>query len=147
MAVVSVSTVEKPPPQTLLDDAFGGEEPRDLLARESVRALKARGYRAATALSKEPIAAPVSDERAAAIAKAVGADATLVVDLSRLEMESLRPLGRMEVDLDLRLVGADGALLWSGAHRGATRVATYQSQNDWRSHLRDALDRALGELP
>lgn len=74
-------------------------------------------------------------------------DAALVVKLKRLDVSSLRQLGRAEVDLDVELVAADGALLWSGAHHGATSVSTYKSQNDWRSHLRDALDRALGELP
>lgn len=146
VAVLVVSEAAAPGPQTALDDWLGSEEPEALLARESVRTLKARGYRP-TAVEKTAGSAPTAEEDAASIARQTGMDAALVVRLERLDVSSLRQLGRAAVDLEASLVAANGALLWSNVHRGATSVTTYQSRHDWRSHLRDALDRVLGELP
>lgn len=146
VAVLVVSEAGAPGPQTALDDWLGSEEPELLLTREAVRTLKSKGYRAAP-VERTPGPAPASMADAASVARQTGMDAALVVRLERLDVSSLKQLGRAEIDLEAALVAADGALLWSNAHQGATSVKTYKSRHDWRSHLRDALQRVLGELP
>lgn len=146
VAVLVVSDAGAPGPQTALDDWLGSEEPENLLARETVRSLTKRGYRA-HAVERTPGPAPSTEADAVSVARQTGMDAALVVRLGRLDLSSLRQLGRAEIDLEASLVGADGTLLWANAHQGATSVSTYQSRHDWRSHLRDALQRVLGELP
>ncbi len=159
VAVVVRSAVQVPAAQNVVDDVAGVESPAGLLARESQRALQARGYAAAVigrAEAPQGAQAPGCDgkampaascNRAAAIATAAGRDATLFVELERMDLESLRMLGRTEIELQAFLVDAGGALLWAGEHRGVTRVTTYRAGSDWRAHLRDALDEALRELP
>ncbi len=141
VAVLVSSEVPQPPPQNAIDDLTGAESPAALIAREAARTLKSRGYRPAVVEAAPPGVA------AAQVARDTGNDAALLVRLERLELGSLRTLGRAEVHLEAQLVAADGTLLWSGVHRGPTRVSTYRSTNDWRSHVRAALEDALGPLP
>jgi hypothetical protein len=143
--VVVAKATAVPPARSVTDAVVGPSRPDELIARQAEQILTARGYAlAGPAVLVDAVPTPA---RLQALAGERSADGVLVVVLERLELGALRPLGKAEVSLQARLLDARGTALWTGEHRGATRVATYRASSDWRSHLRTALDRSLGDLP
>jgi hypothetical protein len=145
VVVLGASVVSKPSPRGLVGDVFGGEEPREVVAREAAEALRSRGY-SVVGLETTPGPAPTV-EQAAALARRFGADATVVLVLTRLDVSSLQPLGQAEVRLVSMMVGPDGRVLSSGERGGATAENLYLARTDWRSHVRQAVIQAVRELP
>ncbi len=145
VVVVGASAVAKPAPRGLVGNVFGGEEPRDVVAREGAEALRSRGYEVVAAESLLGPAPTV--EQAAALARQYRAEAAVVLVLTRLELSALQPLGQAEVELESMMVGPEGQVLSSGERRGATSERLYRARTDWRSHVRQAVVRAVRELP
>lgn len=146
VVVLGASTVGRPAPRGLVGDVMGGgEEPRDVVAREAAEALRSRGY---VVLGVETLvgAAPTV-EQASALARQYQAEATVALTVTRLELASLQPLGQAEVELKSLVVGPDGRVLSSGERRAATTERLYRARTDWRSHVRQAVVRAVRELP
>jgi hypothetical protein len=145
VVVLGASVVSKPAPRGLVGDVFGGEEPRDVVAREAAEALRTRGY---TVLGVETALGPgPTAEEAGALARQYQAEATVVLVLTLLDVSSLQPLGRAEVELESLVVGPDGRVLSSDERRAATSENLYRARTDWRSHVRQAVIRAVRELP
>src|SRR5690349_22082294 len=88
VVVVGASTVARPAPRGVVADVFGGEEPRDVVARETAEALRARGF---SVLGVETVvgSAPTVEE-AARLARERQADATVVLVLTKLELSALQ---------------------------------------------------------
>ena len=145
VVVVGASAVSKPAPRGLVGDVLGGDEPRDVVAREGAEALRSRGYEVVAAESLLGPAPTV--EQAAALARQYRAEAAVVLVLTRLDLSALQPLGRAEVELESMMVGPDGQVLSSGERRGATSESLYRARTDWRSHVRQAVVQAVRELP
>jgi hypothetical protein len=145
VVVVGASVASKPAPRGLVGDVFGGDEPRDVVAREGAEALRSRGYEVVAA---ESLSGPgPTVEEAAALARQYRVEATVVLVLTRLDLSALQPLGRAEVELESMMVGPDGQVLSSDERRGATSENLYRARTDWRSHVRQAVVRAVRELP
>ncbi|WP_375765201.1 hypothetical protein NR798_26145 [Archangium gephyra] len=145
VVVVGASVVQKPAPRGLTGDVFGSEEPRDVVAREGAEALRTRGYEV---LGVELTGGPApSVEQSAALARQYGADAAVVLVLTRLDVSAVQPLGRAEVQLEWMMVGPDGRVLSSDERRSATSQNLYRARTDWRSHVRQAVIQAVRELP
>ena len=145
VVVVGVSVAEKPDPRGLIGDMFGGEEPRDVVAREGAQALRSRGYEV---VGVETVLGPAPKvEEAQALARQYKADAAVVLVLTRLDLSSLRPLGRAEVQMESSVVGPDGRVLSSAERRAATSETLYRARTDWRSHVRQAVIQLVRELP
>ncbi|WP_257446432.1 hypothetical protein [Archangium lipolyticum] len=145
VVVVGASAVSKPAPRGVVGDVFGGEEPRDVVAREGAEALRSRGYEVVAAESLLGPAPTV--EQAAGLARQYKAEAAVVLVLTRLDLSALQPLGRAEVELESMMVGPDGQVLSNGERRGATTENLYRARTDWRSHVRQAVVQAVRELP
>ncbi|MGZ3457200.1 MAG: hypothetical protein ACXU86_01720 [Archangium sp.] len=145
VVMVGGSVVAKPAPRGLVGDVFGGDEPRDVVAREGAEALRSRGYEV-VGVEMTPGPAPTV-EQCAALARQYRADATVVLVLTRLDLSALQPLGQAEVQLESMMVGPDGRVLSSGERRSATAENLYQARADWRSHVRQAVIQAIRELP
>ncbi|WP_395833775.1 hypothetical protein [Cystobacter fuscus] len=145
VVVVGASTVPRPAPRGVVADVFGGEEPRDVVAREAAEALRARGF---SVLGVETVVgqAPTVEE-AARLARERQADATVVLVLTRLDLSALQPLGQVEVALESRMVGPTGQVWTSQERRTATAERLYQSRTNWRSHVRQAVIQSVRELP
>ena len=147
VVVLGASTVSVPASRGLVGDlsGAGGEEPRDVVAREAAGALRSRGY---VVLGVETVLGPAPTvEQASSLARQYGAEATVVLVLTRLDVSSLQPLGRAEVELESLMVGPDGRVLSSDERRAATAESLYRARTDWRSHVRQAVVRAVRELP
>lgn len=145
VVVVGASVVDKPAPRGFTGDVFGSEEPRDVVAREGAEALRSRGY---TVLGVELTGGPApTAEQSAALARQYGADAAVVLVLTRLDLSAVQPLGRAEVQLEWMMVGPDGRVLSSDERRSATSQNLYRARTDWRSHVRQAVIQAVRELP
>jgi uncharacterized membrane-anchored protein len=145
VVVVTASRVQAPEAGSVSGQLLGEEEPRDVMASEAKLALRSRGFdvlEVRTALGAEPEAG-----QAEALARQSGAEAAVVMVLTRMDLSALKPLGRAEVELETRLLANDGRTLWSGTRRHATSVKTYRAQTDWRSHLRQAVSKAAREVP
>jgi hypothetical protein len=145
VVVLGASVVSKPQPQGLVGDVLGGEEPRDVMAREGAEALRSRGYEV-VGVETTPGPAPTV-EQAQALARQYKAEATVVLVLTRLDVSSLQPLGRAEVQLESSVVGPDGRVLSSAERRVATSEKLYRARTDWRSHVRQAVIQWVRELP
>jgi hypothetical protein len=145
VVVVGASAVSKPAPRGLVGDVFGGEEPRDVVAREGAEALRSRGFEVVAAESLLGPAPTVA--QAAALARQYRAEAAVVLVLTRLDLSALQPLGRVEVELESMMVGPQGQVLSSDERRGTTSENLYRARTDWRSHVRQAVVRAVRELP
>jgi hypothetical protein len=145
VVVLAASVASKPAARGLVSDVFGGEEPRDVVAREGAEALRSRGY---AVLGVELTLGPApSVEQASAVARQYKADATVVLVLTRLDLSALRPLGQAEVELQSLVVGPDGRVLSSDERRATTSENLYRARTDWRSHVRKAVVQAVRELP
>lgn len=145
VVVVGVSVIEKPRPRGIVGDVFGGEEPRDVVAREGAEALRSRGYEV---VGVETVLGPAPKvEEAQALARQYKADAAVVLVLTRLDLSSLQPLGRAEVQMESSVVGPDGRVLSSAERRAATSETLYRARTDWRSHVRQAVIQLVRELP
>lgn len=145
VVVLGMSVVHKPAPRGLTGDVFGGEEPREVVAKEAAEALRSRGYEVLwveTALGPVPTV-----EDAASLARRYKADATVVLVLTRLDVSSLQPLGQAEVALESMMVGPDGRVFTDEERKSATSETLYQARTDWRSHVRQAVIQAVRELP
>jgi hypothetical protein len=145
VVVVAASRVPKPSARTITGEVLSGDEPRDVVADEAESALRSRGFTvlaSTTAPGFEP-----AEEQVRALVEQQHADAAVVLVLKRMDLSALQPLGQMEVELETRLVGRDGRVLWSGTRRGATTERLYRAQTDWRSHLRQAVDASVREVP
>jgi hypothetical protein len=145
VVVVTASRVQAPGAGSVSGQFLGEEEPRDVMASEAKLALRSRGFdvlAVRTAVGAEPEAG-----QAEALARQSGAEAAVVMVLTRMDLSVLKPLGRAEVELETRLLANDGRTLWSGTRRRATAVKTYRAQTDWRSHLRQAVSEAAREVP
>lgn len=145
VVVVGASVARSPGPRGVVTDLLGGEEPREVVAREAADALRGRGFEVVEVQSPSGLA-PTS-EQAAALARGLQADATVVVVLTGLDLSALQPLGQAAVALEWRMVGPDGRVFASDARRIATTERLYQAQMDWRSHVRQAVIQAIRELP
>lgn len=145
VVVVGASVVRSPGPRGLVTNFLGDEEPREVVARETADALRERGFEVVEVQSSpEPAPTP---QQAAALARGSRADATVVVVLTGLDLSALQPLGQAQVALEWRMVGPDGRVFASDARRATTTERLYQSQMDWRSHVRQAVIQAVRELP
>ncbi|WNG27400.1 hypothetical protein F0U62_27825 [Cystobacter fuscus] len=145
VVVVGASTVARPAPRGVVADVFGGEEPRDVVARETAEALRARGF---SVLGVETVVGPAPTvEEAARLARERQADATVVLVLTKLELSALQPLGQGEVTLESLMVGPTGRVWTREARRTATAERLYQSRTNWRSHVRQAVIQSVRELP
>ncbi|MET0406540.1 MAG: hypothetical protein ABW123_29250 [Cystobacter sp.] len=145
VVVVGASTVSRPAPRGVVADVFGGEEPRDVVAREAAEALRARGFSVVDVESLEGPAPTV--EQAARLARDFQVDATVVLVISRLDLSALQPLGQGEVVLESLMVGPTGRV-WAHETRGrVTTERLYQSRTNWRSHVRRAVIESIRELP
>jgi hypothetical protein len=145
VVVLASSQVPRPPPQSITGQVAGSEEPRDVVARAGAEALRSRGFEVVaveTALGPVPTV-----EQAGGLARRYGVEGTVLLVLTRMELSALRPLGQAELELETSLVDAEGRVLWSGAHRGATAQNLYRARTDWRSHVRQAVISAVRELP
>jgi hypothetical protein len=138
VVVLARTLAALPPPQGVLDLAAGGDDPARVLAREAERLLRRRGYLTEVG--------PVGRSGARLLVAAPD-EAALVLTLERLDLSALQTLGRAGVDLDARLISGNGQVLWASAFRGEAAISTYRSRQDWRSHLREALGRAMRDLP
>jgi hypothetical protein len=145
VVVVTASQVERPEAGTVSGELLGEDEPRDVMASEARSALRARGFDV-LAVRTAPGAGPGAG-LAEELARQQGAEAALVLVLTRMDLSALRPLGRAEVELETRLLDREGRTLWSGTRRSATAVKLYRAQTDWRSHLRQAVSEAVREVP
>lgn len=145
VVVLGASVMPRPAPRGLVSNVFGAEEPRDVVARLGAEALSARGFEV---VDVEALAgAPPSLEEAAHQASRAHADATVVLVLTRLDLSALQPLGQAEVALEWRMVGPDGRVFADASRRATTTERLYRAQSDWRSHVRQAVIQAVGELP
>ncbi|ATB40053.1 hypothetical protein CYFUS_005501 [Cystobacter fuscus] len=139
------SVVPRPAPRGVVADVFGGEEPRDVVAREAAEALRARGFSVLGVETVEGLAPTV--EEAARLARERQADATVVLVLTRLDLSALQPLGQVQVTLESLMVGPTGQVWTSGERRATTAERLYQSRTNWRSHVRQAVIQSVRELP
>ena len=145
VVVLGVAVVQKPGPQGLVSDVLGGEEPRDVVTRAGVEALRSRGF---TVLGGEAVVGPAPTvAEATAKARAYGAEAAVVLVLTRMDLSSIRPLGRAEVALEWWMVDPLGQVLSADGRRATTTENLYRARNDWRSHVRQAVIQAVRELP
>ncbi|HEX8435464.1 hypothetical protein [Archangium sp.] len=146
VVVLAAAVASKPAPRGLIGNVFGGgDEPRDVVAREAAEALRSRGY---SVLGVETTLGPgASVEQASAVARQYQADATVVLVLTRLDLSSIQPLGQAEVELQSMVVGPDGRVLSSDERRATTSERLYRARTDWRSHVRQAVIQAVRELP
>ncbi len=145
VVVLAASVASKPAPRGLIGDVLGGEEPRDVVAREGAEALRSRGY---SVLGVETMSGPAPTvEQASAVARQYQADATVVLVLTRLDLSSLQSLGQVKVELQSMVVGPDGRVLSSDERRAITSESLYRARTDWRSHVRQAVIQAVRELP
>ncbi|MBI3183300.1 MAG: hypothetical protein HYZ28_14270 [Myxococcales bacterium] len=156
VVVISALAAERPSLRGLVEAALGAEDPRETLAREAERQLWAKGYRTVASLV---VPGPVGQRVACGYAQVSSgdalrrllsehrADAALRITLSRLDASALDPLGSAEVELCAELFDRAGSPRWSASFRGPTQVSLYRARSDWRPHLRDALVRAMKELP
>lgn len=144
VVVVSSSAADRPASRSLVDVLAGGEDPRHDLAREAERLLRARGYSVVGSVAAT--GAPTGEAVRQLVAREQ-ADGALTIALARLDLTALAPLGRSEIDLDATLYDTGGTVLWSREHRGPTEVTTYRARADWRVHVREALQRAMRDLP
>ena len=145
VVVLGASEVPRPAPRGLVADVFGGEEPRDVVAREAAEALRARRF---TVLWVETLAGPAPTlEQAARLAREHHADATVVLTLTRLDLTAMQPLGQGEVELQSLMVGPTGQVWTSRERRVPTSERLYQAQSNWRSHVRRAVIQAVEDLP
>jgi hypothetical protein len=145
VVVLGASVVPRPAPRGVVADVFGGEEPRDVVAREAAEALRARGF---SVLAVETVVGPAPTvEQAAGLARDHHADATVVLVLTRLDLSALQPLGQVEVVLESLMVGPTGQVWTSAERRSATTERLYQSRTNWRSHVRQAVIQSVRELP
>lgn len=145
VVVVAASQVPKPSARTITGEVLGADDPREVVATEAEAALQSRGFTvlaSTTAPGFEP-----AQEQVLALVEQQHADAAVVLVLKKMDLSALQPLGQMEVELETRLVGRDGRVLWSGTRRGATSERLYRAQADWRSHLRQAVDASVREVP
>ena len=145
VVVLAASRVPRPPPQSLTAQVSGGEDTRDVVARVGAEALRSRGFEVVaveTAMGPLP-----SVEQARELAHLYRAEATVLLVLTRMDLSALQPLGQANLELEISLVGADGRVLWSGAHRGATSQNLYRARTNWRSHVRQAVIETVRELP
>ncbi|WNG47775.1 hypothetical protein F0U60_29330 [Archangium minus] len=145
VVVVGASVVQKPAPRGLVGDVFGDDEPRDVVAREGAEALRSRGYQV-LGVELTPGPAPTV-EQCAALARQYRADAVVVLELTRLDLSAVQPLGRAEVQLESMMVDPQGQVLSSDEHRSTTSETLYRARTDWRSHVRQAVIQAIRELP
>lgn len=145
VVVVTASRVETPEAGSVSRELLGEDEPRDVMASEAKLALRSRGFEV-LAVRTAPGAGP-EEGQAEALARQSGAEAAVVMVLTRMDLSVLKPLGRAEVELETRLLDTNGRTLWSGVRRRATAVKTYRAQTDWRSHLRQAVAEAAREVP
>lgn len=145
VVVVTVSRVETPEAGSVSRELLGEDEPRDVMAGQAKRVLRARGFQVLEVRTAP--AAGLEAGEAEALARRSGAEAAVVMVLTRMDLSVLQPLGRAEVELETRLLDKDGRTLWSGRRRSATAVKTYRAQTDWRSHLRQAVAEAVQEVP
>ena len=144
VVVLGVSVAQKPGPQGLVGNMLGEEEPREVVTRAGVDALRARGF---TVLGGEGVTGPAPTvAEATKKAREYGADAAVVLVLTRLDLSSIRPLGRAEVALEWWMVDALGQVLSNDTRRATTTENLYRARNDWRSHVRQAVNQAVREL-
>jgi hypothetical protein len=141
--VLAHSSLRPLAPRTVLEVMIGSDDPAQVLGREAERQLRQRGYQTVLTTAQP---GRTAEEWPAAIAEA-GADAALLVNLQQLDTTALQVLGRAEVALNTQLLASSGQVLWAQDFRGETSVQTYRSEQDWRTHLREALRRAMRGLP
>jgi hypothetical protein len=145
VVVVGASVVPKPAPRGLVGDVFGGEEPREVVAREGAEALRSRGFEVVgTEMTLGP--SPTTEE-AAALVRQYRADAAVVLVLTRLDLTAIQPLGQAEVRMDVAMVDAAGQVLASESRRNTLTGTLYRAQSSWRSHVRQAVIQAVRALP
>ena len=145
VVMVGAAVVNKPPPQGLVGDVFGSDTPREVVARAGAEALRSRGFEV---LGVEGVGGPAPTvEQAAAIARRYGAEAAVVLVLTRLDLSALRPLGQVEVELESLMVGPAGQVWTRQERHGTTTERLYRAQTDWRSHVRQAVIQSVRELP
>jgi hypothetical protein len=140
VGVLVLSSVEKPQAQRV----FQNNDPVQVLRAEAMERLSSAGAEPMALLGLQ--AAPPDDQALGRLAAAQGLSSVLLVELRRLDLSALEPLGQVEVDLRLRRVSREGRVLGEAIHSGRTRVKLTRAQVAWTVHMRQALARAMEEL-
>lgn len=149
---VAPGVVARAPETSTLRVILGSGGPRDALHDALVSGIATEGYPVmAPELVRHALLAMDREGQRPApgvIAERLGVDAVLLSELRAFDAGHMRTQSRVVVDLALRIVGRDGAVLWSGENRPkAVTVRTYRADMDYRAYMDAAADSALSALP